>query len=447
MSFFNLDLEKTVLASLMSIEDSYLAVSHILTPSDFYARRHQIIFGTIASLSDKNQPYDAVMVADKLQGELENVGGEEYLGELLNSPASKFNLVPYAKRVREMSALRQAEQSLTTGKDVLTQEGEYSDKINTIVESLTTIVDEKTTMKGAETVSQLLPEFFKQLQDFVHSGQTPFVKTGFVELDNKVNIQAGELVIVAGRPAMGKTTLAQNILQNIVENTKGIGVFFSLEMAKSQVMQRFMSSTAGVHLSKVKSGQGLDEHDYSRMTDVVVKFDSDFKLFIDDRTALTISQMRSTLNKIRNKNGKISVIMVDYIQIMGGITGNTAGERSASIGKISMALKNFSKEYDCPVIALSQLNRDSEKRPDRKPVMADLKESGAIEQDADHIWAIYREEVAKPTKENKGLAEIIVLKQRQGAIGTVHLGFQGHYSRFTDFIPQEDQNPFLEASQ
>lgn len=438
---YNLELEKSTLSSLMSIEDSYLAISHLVTASDFYAVRHQMIFENITWLSNNNQPYDGVMVRDRLTGlgQLDNVGGEAYLSELLAStPASVFNLKAYANRLHELSAIRQAQQVLTQGQEILDSSEPYADKINTIVESLTAIVDEKTTMKGAETVSDLMKSFFDQFQEYALSGKTPFVKTGFVELDHRVNIQAGELLIIAGRPGDGKTTLAQNILQNIVDSTQGTAVFFSLEMAKMQVMQRFMSSTANVLLSKVKSGQGMTEEDYDKLTDVANKYLSNHNLFIDDRGLLTISQMRSTLNKIRNRQGKIGVIMVDYIQIMGGIKGSTAGDRSNSIADITNALKNFSKEYDCPVIALTQLNRESAKRPNRKPQMSDLAESGGIERIADHIWAIHREELTNPTNENRGLADIIVLKQRQGPLGTVTLRFEGQYSRFTDYIPQSE---------
>ena len=442
MELHSIELEKSILAALMKIEDSYIEIVNLVSANDFYAERHKIIFETIARLSEQNEPYDVLMVQDALaaNNRLDDIGGDEYLGDvLIRSDSTLFSLKGYAKRVREMSAIRQAKQSLLDGQAILETEGEYSAKVNTIIESLTNIVDKKSTQKGAETISQMMTGFFNRLQDYALSGATPFIKTNFITVDNRVNLQNGELLIIAGRPSMGKSALAQNVLQNIVENIWGTGVFFSLEMPKEQVMQRFMASTASVHLSKVMSGQGLSENDYSNLTSAAEKFGVNFNLFIDDRNALTIGQMRSTLNKIRQKQGKISVIMVDYIQIMGGITGTSSSERSASIGDISRALKGFAKEYDCLVIALSQLNRESEKRPDKKPKLSDLRESGAIESDADHIWVINRPEVYEQKPENKGKAEIHVLKQRQGAIGMLDMSFEGHYSRFVDQLPNFDE--------
>ena len=444
MELHSIELEKSILSALMTIEDTYIEIVNLVSANDFYAERHKIIFETIARLSEQNEPYDVLMVQDALaaNNRLDDIGGDEYLGDvLIRSDSTLFSLKGHAKRVREMSAIRQAKQSLLDGQAILETEGEYSAKVNTIIESLTNIVDEKSTQKGAETISQMMTGFFNQLQDYALSGVTPFIKTNFITLDNRAYLQNGDLLIVAGRPRMGKTTLAQNIIQNIVENVCGIGVFFSLEMPKNQVMQRFMSSTASVHLSKVMSGQGLNESDYGNLSNVADKFGAGFNLFIDDRAALTISQMRSTLNKIRQKQGKISVIMVDYIQIMGGLTGSGA-ERSSQIGDISRALKAFAKEYECLVIGLSQLNRDSEKRPNHKPQLSDLRESGAIESDADHIWVINRPEVYDDKPENKGKAEIHILKQRQGAAGVIGLGFEGQYSRFTDLVPNFDGEVF-----
>ena len=444
MELHSIELEKSILSALMKIGDSYIEIVKLVSANDFYAERHKIIFETIARLSEQNEPYDVLMVQDALaaNNRLDDIGGDEYLGDvLIRSDSTLFSLKGHAKRVREMSAIRQAKQTLLDGQDLLESEGSYSDKVNKIVEELTNIVDEKTSMKGAETISQMMTGFFNQLQDYALSGVTPFIKTNFITLDNRAYLQNGDLLIVAGRPRMGKTTLAQNIIQNIVENVCGIGVFFSLEMPKNQVMQRFMSSTASVHLSKVMSGQGLNESDYGNLSNVADKFGAGFNLFIDDRAALTISQMRSTLNKIRQKQGKISVIMVDYIQIMGGLTGSGA-ERSSQIGDISRALKAFAKEYECLVIGLSQLNRDSEKRPNHKPQLSDLRESGAIESDADHIWVINRPEVYDDKPENKGKAEIHILKQRQGAAGVIGLGFEGQYSRFTDLVPNFDGEVF-----
>ena len=430
--FYNIDLERAVLASLMTIEDSLLDVTNILKESDFVAVKHQNIYGAICSLARAGEPYDVVMVLDQLKAL--NVNTEEYngyLSEILaTSPATKFNLVSYAKRVRDSSALRQADQLLLETRELLhNKDSNYLDNINNVIDSLTRLATEKTTMKGAETVGELITDFAESVVLNAVNETKPFLKTGFVAIDNKVNIQAGELVVIAGRPAQGKTALGQVILQNVVDNTQGVAVFFSMEMAKTQVLQRFMSSKANIILPKVTSGQGFKEDDFNNLVKLEEKYKDNCNLYIDDRK-LTTAQMRTELNKIRKKHGKIEVVLVDYLQIVGGISATNASERSTVIADIATTLKDFSKEYNCPVIALAQLNRDAIGRPQ----MSHIAESAGIERIADHIWAIYR----PPQPDDmppSDTVELEVLKQRQGAIGTIPLRFEGIYTRFTDNLP------------
>ena len=430
--FYNIDLERAVLASLMTIEDSLLDVTNILKESDFVAVKHQNIYGAICSLARAGEPYDVVMVLDQLKAL--NVNTEEYNGYLSDilatSPATKFNLVSYAKRVRDSSALRQADQLLLESRELLhNKDSNYLDNINNVIDSLTRLATEKTTMKGAETVGELITDFAESVVLNAVNETKPFLKTGFIEIDNKVNIQAGELVVIAGRPAQGKTALGQIILQNVVDNTQGVAVFFSMEMAKTQVLQRFMSSKANIILPKVTSGQGFKEDDFYNLVKLEEKYKNNCNLYIDDRK-LTTAQMRTELNKIRKKHGKIETILVDYLQIVGGISATNASERSTVIADIATTLKDFSKEYNCPVIALAQLNRDAIGRPQ----MSHIAESAGIERIADHIWAIYR----PPQPDDmppSDTVELEVLKQRQGAIGTIPLRFEGIYTRFTDNLP------------
>ena len=277
-------------------------------------------------------------------------------------------------------------------------------------------------MKGAETVGELITDFAKSVVLNAVNETKPFLKTGFVAIDNKVNIQAGELVVIAGRPAQGKTALGQVILQNVVDNTQGVAVFFSMEMAKTQVLQRFMSSKANIILPKVTSGQGFKEDDFNNLVKLEEKYKDNCNLYIDDRK-LTTAQMRTELNKIRKKHGKIEVVLVDYLQIVGGISATNASERSTVIADIATTLKDFSKEYNCPVIALAQLNRDAIGRPQ----MSHIAESAGIERIADHIWAIYRPPQSDDMPPSD-IVELEVLKQRQGAIGTIPLRFEGIYT-------------------
>lgn len=430
--FYNIELEKAVLASLMSIEYSFLEVSSILNENDFVAVKHQNIYNAICSLANAGECYDAMMVLDQLKSS--NVGESEYkdyLSDILaTSPATKFNLVSYAKRVRDSSALRQADQLLLETRELLhNKDSNYLDNINNVIDSLTRLATEKTTMKGAETVGELITDFAESVVLNAVNETKPFLKTGFVAIDNKVNIQAGELVVIAGRPAQGKTALGQVILQNVVDNTQGVAVFFSMEMAKTQVLQRFMSSKANIILPKVTSGQGFKEDDFYNLVKLEEKYKDNCNLYIDDRK-LTTAQMRTELNKIRKKHGKIEVVLVDYLQIVGGISATNASERSTVIADIATTLKDFSKEYNCPVIALAQLNRDAIGRPQ----MSHIAESAGIERIADHIWAIYR----PPQPDDmppSDTVELEVLKQRQGAIGTIPLRFEGIYTRFTDNLP------------
>ena len=430
--FYNIELEKAVLASLMSIEYSFLEVSSILNENDFVAVKHQNIYNAICSLANAGECYDAMMVLDQLKSS--NVGESEYkdyLSDILaTSPATKFNLVSYAKRVRDSSALRQADQLLLESRELLhNKDSNYLDNINNVIDSLARLATEKTTMKGAETVGELITDFSESVVLNAVNETKPFLKTGFVAIDNKVNIQAGELVVIAGRPAQGKTALGQVILQNVVDNTQGVAVFFSMEMAKTQVLQRFMSSKANIILPKVTSGQGFKEDDFNNLVKLEEKYKDNCNLYIDDRK-LTTAQMRTELNKIRKKHGKIEVVLVDYLQIVGGISATNASERSTVIADIATTLKDFSKEYNCPVIALAQLNRDAIGRPQ----MSHIAESAGIERIADHIWAIYR----PPQPDDmppSDIVELEVLKQRQGAIGTIPLRFEGIYTRFTDNLP------------
>ena len=442
MITYNLNMEKSVLATLMNIEDSYLKVADIIEADDFKAVRHQDIFKTIVYLSNQNELYDAMMVNDELKMANSQTVTEEYLGELISeSVVSDFNLVAYAKRIKELSVLRKAEAVINDAKNVLEDnKANNEDKVNTIIERLNAVLDDNKEQQGFACATDLMGDFFDYLQKCKDGEYSPFIKTGFIELDNKAPLQAGELLIIAARPAMGKTTLAQNIIQNIVYDYNKPGVFFSLEMPKAQLMQRLMSSLAEVQLSKTKSGKGLNETDWGNLSYATEKYRHNFPLFIDDSTGITIPKMRTTLNKIRNQHGKIGIILVDYLQLVRPV--EKFNNKNDELGEVSRALKEFSKEFDCPVIALSQLNRQCETRGDKRPIVADLRESGQIEQDADHIWFIYRDEVYNEKSKDKGIAEIIIRKQRNGPIGTVRLGFEGETSRFKDFIPGMDQEDF-----
>lgn len=445
MSFYNLDIEKALLASLMSIENAFEHVAGKLDIEDFKAGKHKVLFKAIKELSKEGSPYDSVMVHDWLAAN--NYSGDipdSYLAEILSkSPATLFNLRAYADRVRELSKYRKVDRELVQAReDLKNSDMRLDDNVNGIVERLTAVIDANKNGSGAKTVGSLMPRFFDKLQAASKGDLIPFAPTGFIALDNRSPIQNGDLVVVGARPSMGKTTFAQTILQSMVQNEfyedsqgnhkRKAGVFFSVEMTDESVMQRFMSSMSSVELSKVRSGMGLDVDDWVNLNNTVRDYSKNYPLFIESEPLMTYHQMRTTLNKIRNSHGEIGVIMIDYLQIMGGIDEKY---RVSALGEVTRNLKAFGKEFNCPVILLSQLNRSVESRPDKRPIMSDLRESGAIEQEADVIMFLYRDEVYNEKSDAKGIAEIIIAKNRQGQIGTVRLGFEGKYSRFTNNIP------------
>lgn len=445
MNFYNLDMEKALLASLMSIENAFEHVAGELDIEDFKAGKHEVLFQAIKELSKEGSPYDSVMVHDWLvANNHSNTINDGYLADMLSSsPATLFNLVAYAERIRELSKYRAINSVLMQAQeDLKNTDARLDDKVNVIIEQLTTVIDTNKSGSGARSVGSLMEDFFINLQAVSKGEVMPFSPTGFFELDNRSPIQNGDLVVVGARPSMGKTTFGQNIVQSMVKNSfyidnKGeyrrkAGVFFSLEMTDASVMQRFMSSMAGVDLGAVRSGMNVSTDDWANLNNTVRDYSKEYPMFIESGSLITYHQMRTTLNKIRNQHGEIGVIMIDYLQIMGGIDGK---DRVNALGEVTRHLKAFGKEFNCPIILLSQLNRSLENRPNKRPIMSDLRESGAIEQEADVIMFLYRDEVYNDKSKDRGVAEVIIAKNRQGQVGTVRLGFEGRYSRFTNYSP------------
>lgn len=446
MSYHNIDLEKSVLASLMSIDNSLQHVISKIDVEDFVADRHKTIFRGIKTLYTEGLPYDSVMMHDWLEANnlVKATGGEGYIAEMLSeSPSTLFNLAAYADRIAELAKYRAIDAQLVEAREALKAgEVRLDEKVNGFVEKLVSAIDTKKSGTGVKSVGDLMKPFFANLQAASRGETIPFISTGLNELDNRAPIQSGDLVVVGARPSMGKTTFGQTIVQNIVEKSlytdeQGItkrkaGVFFSLEMTDDSVMQRFMSSMSTARLQAVRSGMDIQEDEWAGLMSSATNYEKNYPMFIESESLMTYHQMRTTLNKIRNTHGQIGVIMIDYLQIMGGIDGK---DRVNALGEVTRNLKAFGKEFDCPVILLSQLNRSLENRPNKRPIMSDLRESGAIEQEADLIMFLYRDEVYNEKTEHKGVAEVIVAKNRQGQVGTVRLAFEGQYSRFSNLIP------------
>lgn len=440
----SIDLEKSVLASLMSLEEAFERISDTINKNDFYAKRHQYIFEAIAHLANASEPYDVVMVRDWLDSQklLEVAGGTAYLGDILSqSPATLFNLTAYAQRVRELSTLRQI---ITAGNHMLelaydSKDQSVSDILDTVESEIFAINEQhsrQSNQKGPTRINSVITNVMNTLQELKDRPDGMIgLQTPFTELNNKTQgLQSGDLVIVAARPSMGKTTFAMNLAESVLNHHDDLPVVvFSLEMPAESIVMRMLSSWGAINQTNLRSGQ-MSEEEWGRLLNAIAHLHTK-KLYIDDSTALPPSEVRSRCRRIAKDNGgKLGLVLVDYLQLMKvpSMDGNRVGE----ISEISRSLKALAREMNCPVIALSQLNRSLENRPNKRPIMSDLRESGAIEQDADIIMFIYRDEVYNENSDARGIAEIIIGKQRNGPIGTVRLAFESQFTRFSNLTPE-----------
>ena len=445
----NLSIEQAVLAALMTVAESFEQVADVLTEDDFYATRHKYIFRAIDHLVKENSPYDAVLVNDWLikQNLLQAAGGEDYLMQLMaDSPSSFYNLETYATKIKEFSTLRHM---IKVSSEILqnaydTKGRDVSELLDVAETNIFQIAEQHHNNKknvGPKPINSVVADVFDRLDELSKlDGNITGLTTGFVELDNKTSgMQAGDLIIVAARPSMGKTTFAMNLVESVLFHCNLPALVFSMEMPADSIAMRLISAYGRVHQGHLRSGK-LDTDEWSKVTSTVMQL-QDRHLYIDDSSALPPTELRARARRIaKQHDGKIGCIMVDYLQLMKvpGMGDNRVGE----ISEISRSLKALAKEMNCPVIALSQLNRSLENRPNKRPVMSDLRESGAIEQDADLIMFIYRDEVYNKESKEAGTAEIIIGKQRNGPIGTVRLAFEGHYTRFSNLSPEYHRQQF-----
>lgn len=439
----NLAIEQAVLAALMTVAESFEQVGDVLKENDFYATRHKYIFRAVEKLAQENSPYDAVLVNDWLvkQNLLDAIGGEEYLMQLMaDSPSSFYNLETYAAKIKEFATLRNmikvSTEILQNAYDTKGRSvGEILDLAETNIFSIAEQHNNNKKDAGPKSISTVTAEVITKLDELSRlEGNITGLSTGFIELDNKTyGMQSGDLIIVAARPSMGKTTFAMNLVESVLFNCNLPALVFSMEMPADSIAMRLISSYGKVHQGHLRSGK-LDGDEWSKVTGTILQL-QEKHLYIDDSSALPPTELRARARRIAKQHGgKLGCIMVDYLQLMKvpGMGDNRVGE----ISEISRSLKALAKEMNCPVIALSQLNRSLENRPNKRPVMSDLRESGAIEQDADLIMFIYRDEVYNKESKEAGTAEIIIGKQRNGPIGSVRLAFEGHYTRFSNLSPE-----------
>jgi replicative DNA helicase len=434
----SVEAERSLLGGLMLDQRAWDQIADVVTVDDLYRADHRLIFSAVAALIERNQPPDAVTVSEHLQrlGQLEGAGGLDYLARLVEDTPSAANIRAYGRIVRENSMLRRL---IEIGGDIASSansaEGKSASEIVDRAEQLVFEIADRGQRRGQGFVplKHILPKTIDRLDFLSHSdSEITGISTGFTDMDRMTaGLQRGDLIIIAGRPSMGKTTLAINIAENAALGAKVPAAIFSMEMSAEQLSFRMLSSIGRISQGRLRTGKLLDE-DWPRV-DSAVSMMSDAPIYIDDGGALTPTDVRARARRLKREHG-LGLIIVDYLQLM--TVSGTTENRATEISEISRSLKALAKELDVPVIALSQLNRSVEQRQDKRPVMSDLRESGAIEQDADLIVFIYREEVYEKDTPRKGIADIIIAKQRNGPVGEFHLTFLGELTKFENLIAE-----------
>jgi replicative DNA helicase len=434
----SIEAEQSVLGGLLLDNAAWDRIADFIREDDFYRYDHRIIFQFIVKLVNASRPADVITVFDALSaaGKADDVGGLTYLNALAQNTPSAANIRRYAEIVRDRGVLRKlitvadeisGQAFNPQGKEVKQMLDEAESKIFAIAE------EGSRGAQGFHAIQPLLTQVVERIDELYnrdHTSDITGVPTGFVDLDRMTSgLQPGDLIIVAGRPSMGKTAFSINIGENVAIDSGLPVAVFSMEMGGTQLAMRMLGSVGKLDQHRLRTGRLIDE-DWPRLTHAIQKM-NEAQFYIDETPALSSIELRARSRRLSRQCGKLGLIIIDYLQLM---SGNTSGEnRATEISEISRSLKGLAKELQCPVIALSQLNRSLEQRPNKRPVMSDLRESGAIEQDADVILFIYRDQVYNPDSPDKGTAEIIIGKQRNGPIGSVRLTFLGEYTKFDNY--------------
>jgi replicative DNA helicase len=434
----SIEAEQAVLGSLLLSDGAWDVVADRVAEVDFYRKEHRLIFRAIASLAQQDKPRDVVTLSEWLEqrGDLEKAGGMLYLGTLAKDTPSAANVKAHADIVRERSVLRQL---IQVGEGTATSAYDAGDRaVKELLDEAETrvfkIADEGAGRQGGfRNIKDLLSQAVDRIDELFNNGSAVTgVATGFDKFDEMTSgLQPSDLIIVAGRPSMGKTSFAMNIAENAaIKHRKPVAIF-SMEMSGEQLAMRMISSLGRINQQNLRTGR-LEDSDWPRITSAIAML-SEAPLFVDETPALSPTELRARARRIKREHG-LGLIVVDYLQLMA--VPQNKENRATEISEISRALKALAKELNVPVIALSQLNRSLEQRPDKRPVMSDLRESGAIEQDADVIVFIYRDEVYNEDSPDKGTAEILIRKQRNGPTGNCRLTFLGQYTKFENYSPE-----------
>ncbi len=428
--------EQSLLGGLMIDNRTWDQVADKVIDQDFYRNEHRLIWRAVADLADHSQPFDVVTLAENLErrGELEDAGGLSYLGALAQDTPSAANIQAYADIVREYSVMRQL---ISVGTDIsdsaFNPQGRKAAELLDNAERRVFEIAEQQSRGGGgfQPLKKLLSQALERIETLYEQDEAiTGLASGFADFDERTSgLQPADLIIIAGRPSMGKTTFAMNIAENVAIDSQVPVAVFSMEMPGDSLAMRMMSSLGRIDQHRVRTGK-LQDDEWPRLTSALNLL-NEAPLFIDDTPALSPTEVRARARRLKREHGGLGLIVIDYLQLM-----QAPGEgenRATEISAISRGLKALAKELNVPVIALSQLNRNLEQRPNKRPVMSDLRESGSIEQDADLVVFIYRDEVYNEDSPDKGIAEIIIGKQRNGPIGTVRLTFLGKYTKFENF--------------
>jgi replicative DNA helicase len=435
----SIEAEQSLIGGLLLDNGAWDRIGDVVAEGDFYRDDHRRIFKHIAKLVGLGKPADVVTVYESIEksNEVDQTGGLAYLGEIANATPSAANIRRYAEIVRERAVLRKlvsagdeiAANALNpAGRDAKQLLDEAEQKVFEIAEM------GARSLKGFESVTPLLGKVVDRIQE-LYDKENPSditgVPTGFHDLDKMTSgLQPGDMIVVAGRPSMGKTAFALNIAEHVgVEQRLPVAIF-SLEMSGPQIATRLLSSSGRLDQTRIRTGR-LSDEDWDKMTVALGKL-HDAPIHIDETGAINVTDLRARARRLHRQCGKLGLIVIDYLQLMSG-SGNSIENRATEISEISRSIKALAKELEVPIIALSQLSRKVEERNEKRPLMSDLRESGAIEQDADIIFMMYREEYYKPDTQDKGVAEVIIGKHRNGPTGTVKLTFLGEYTRFENF--------------
>lgn len=423
--------EQSILGSILLDKEAIITVTETIQPEDFYKEAHKIIYECMVKLNNKNEPIDLITLTEELrkQGHLEDVGGISYITSLSTIVPTTSNVKYYSDIVKEKSVLRKL---IKVSNDILNLGYDNSTKVEDLLEKaekqIFDISQEKSS-EDFESINSVLMDTYDMIERlYTNKEEITGITSGFEDLNKKINgLQRTDLILIAARPAMGKTAFSLNLVQNAALKGNASVAVFSLEMSKEQLVQRMLSAQSHVELKKIKNGN-LDENDWPRIIDAMSVL-SNANIYIDDTPGIKISELRSKCRKLKIEKG-LDLILIDYLQLMEGDNNNES--RQQEISKISRSLKIIAKELNCPVVALSQLSRAPEQRSDHRPMLSDLRESGAIEQDADIVMFLYRDEYYHPDSERKNIGEVIIAKNRHGETGSVELVWLGEIQKFAN---------------